>query len=163
MKYAGLTCILCACTLSGCFASAKLRQTVEQIRILRRLLSAICTELQHTLPFVPDLLCFLAGQAAFRELVFLQEAAANAENYPECWDKALQHDSCLTEPVRDILKTVGQTLGSTTLEGQLSALTLCQEQLREIELDAEQKARQRGNLYCKFGLLAGCFISILLL
>ena len=163
MKYAGLILILCASTLTGCLASAGLKQETARIRIMRQFLNTVCTELERTLPFIPDLLRDLAEQDAFSSLQFLHESAADADSFPDCWQRAIQKDEALTDAERQILSTVGQTLGSTTLNGQLSALALCQEQFRKLELEAEQTAQQRGALYRRFGVLAGCFVAIIFL
>ena len=119
--------------------------------------------LQYTMAPVSELLRELAGHAAYRELDFLQSAAADAESFPACWHTALHHDKQLTLESAAVLETVGQILGSTALDGQLSALRLCSERLSILQTDAEQTAKAKGALFRSLGLFGGLFCVILLL
>ncbi|MBQ8922045.1 MAG: stage III sporulation protein AB [Oscillospiraceae bacterium] len=163
MKLLGAMLLLAASMLCGCMMAAKLRERVQLLQRLIRLTDAIITELQHNLPFIADLLPQLAAMPAFRSLHFLQIAAARADSFPESWQEAVNTDVALPQDVREVLVTVGQTLGSTTLEGQVSALRLCQQQLITLRERAEELSRRKGGLFRSMGLLCGMFLVILLL
>ena len=163
MKYAGIYCMIVSSTFIGCSASATLSQRIKRIRLIRKLVDAIITELRSKLPYIPNLLRSLAEQQAFTELRFLKNASAYADSFPESWIQAIHDDCLLQTDEKHVLDTIGRTLGSTTLEGQLSALNLCQEELKAMEEDAELLFKQRGSLYRSIGLLCGCFAAILLL
>lgn len=163
MKYFGILCILTASTMLGFRAADKLTGNVRLLQALRALVSAMCTELRGDLPTVSELLRRLAAQERFSALAFLREAAGQADAFPESWEHAVSADPALTEETRGILRRVGQTLGSTTLEGQLAALSLCAEQLSALQRDAEHAAEKKGTLCRSFGVLAGMFVVILLL
>lgn len=163
MKLLGAMLLLGAGTLLGYHAAKRLDTRARHIRLLRQLLDTFMNELRSSLPLTADLLRKTAAQPAFAGLPFLQLAAADADRFPASWKDALLHDSSLDLDMRAVLETVGQTLGSTTLEGQLSALRLCQERLAVMQNDAEAIAKTRGSLYRSMGVLGAMFFVILLL
>lgn len=163
MKWLGMILILLAAAETGFYAAGQLRAQVKQLQIMRQMLLAMMAELKHKLPLIPDLLRTLAAEQDFKCLRFLQAAAQNAESFPECWSEAVEQDSSLPENVRSILQTVGNTLGSTALEGQLTALELCAEQLKTMQDAMAEQVGQRGRLYQSFGVLGGMFLVILFL
>ncbi len=163
MKLTGALLLLLAAAGIGCRAAADLRNRVQYLRLLRQLLTAICTELRGNLPLIPDLLHTLAANPAYRSLHFLRCAAADAAQFPDCWQRALADDPAPDADTRRILETVGQTLGSTTLSGQLDTLHLCDERLQHLLHDAEQSAAQKGQLYRSLGILSGIFLVILII
>lgn len=163
MKLAGMLLIIWAGTLGGCTAARQLDRSVRRIRLLRQLITMMMTELRSNLPLISDLLRKTAAHPAFRQLEFLQIAADHAEDFPQCWPAALSQDTALTPEETAVLETVGQTLGSMALEGQLSALQLCLERLSAMQEDAALHARSKGRLYRSLGLLGAMFLSILLI
>ena len=163
MKLFGAMLVLGVCIHCGMTAAAKLTRRAGRIRLLRQLLTDAESALQFTLLPVGDLLHQLAGQAVYRELTFLQDAAAHAESFPESWHTALQADSRLMPDEKAVLETFGSTLGSTALDGQISTIGLCLERLAQMQTDAEQYAKEKGGLYRSLGLFGGLFCVILLL
>ena len=163
MKITGAVLFLAAGMLCGCSAAAKLDKHAASVRLLRQLVQFFISELRSVLPLTSDLLRSAASQQSFSSLQFLHAAAAHADQFPQCWGQALSADRNLHASERTVLETVGQTLGSTTLDGQIAALTLCQERLAILQEEAEQTARQKGNLYRSMGILTAVFIVIILL
>lgn len=163
MRWLGMILLLISAAEAGCFAANGLRRRAERIRILERLLAEMMSELKCKLPLVSDLLCTLAAEDAFQSLRFLQFAAHRAAEFPACWANGVEEDSDLTEGERAVLRTVGETLGSTALDGQLAVLELCAERLRAMHSEYEQYFRQRGKLYQSLGILGGIFLVIILI
>lgn len=163
MKLLGVMLVLLAGTMCGCTAAGRLKFRANQCRILRQLVTMMVTELRTALPLIPDLLRSLAALPDFSALQFLQNAAQRAECFPQCWTDALAADNTLSDDARAVLETVGQTLGSTALDGQLAALQLCLERLNALQSEAEHISECRGHLCRSMGVLGALFFSILLL
>jgi stage III sporulation protein AB len=163
MKLLGICLLLLAGTLCGCSAARRLTSRAKLLRTLRQLITAAMTELRTTLPLIPDLLRSLASMPDFAGLGFLQSAAENADDFPHCWHEALRQAHSPDGDILAVLETVGQTLGSTALDGQLAALELCLERLSTMQTEAEQLCKSRGHLYRSMGVLTALFFSILLL
>lgn len=163
MKGLGLMLLLGAAVAAGFAASGTLTGRAARIRLERQFLQAMCSTLRSKLPPVSELLCDLAGQAAFEPLGFLQEAAARSAAFPDCWVQAVRHDRALAASEREVLLTAGEILGSMPLAEQLSALSLCSERLAALQADAERCAHEKGGLCRSMGVFGGLFFVILLL
>ena len=163
MKLLGAGILLCAGTMAGCFAAHRLERRAALLRQLRHLLTAMKQELRNSLPLTADLLRLLADMPAFGSLAFLQQTAAHPDFLPQRWSDSINADESLTPDIAAVLHTVGQTLGSTTLDGQLAALQLCFDRLGALQQYAESRAAAKGNLYRSMGILCALFFVILLL
>ena len=163
MKLIGAGILLCAGLLAGCAAAERLEHRAAMLRTLRQMMTAMIQELQHTLPLTADLLRTLADMPAFGSLAFLQQAAANPDDFPMSWQTSVRNDRSLTADAAAVMETVGQTLGSTALNGQVAALSLCLERLDALQTAAESYAAKKGNLYRSMGILSAMFAVILLL
>lgn len=162
-KLIGVMLLLGISLSAGQSAADKLHRRAAYLRLLRQWLTEITGQLRISLPLTADLLRMTAENPVYRSLEFLQTAAVNAGQFPDCWENALRSDRMLTAEMHDVLSAVGQTLGSTALDGQLSVLTLCTERLADLQRQAEQTAREKSSLYRSMGLFGGLFAVILLL
>lgn len=164
MKLFGCLLIAAVCGTGGMLAAQRLSQRVMQLRLLIQLLNDMMNLLRYTLPTVGDLLLTLAAQPCYQTLFFLTDAAETPSHapFPDCWQRALELHP-LPQEEQTILLQVGNTLGSTDLDGQLSALSLCREQLQSLLLRAEAGQQSRSTLYRSMGLLTGLFLVILLI
>ena len=163
MKLLGAGLLLCTGVLAGCAAARRLERRAALLRLLRRLLTEMMQELADTLPLTAELLKHLAANPLFLPLQFLQEAATEADHFPQSWQNAVNRDTALPADAASVLVTVGQTLGSMPLEGQLAALRLCLERLGTLQTEAETRAAEKGNLCRSMGILGALFFTILLL
>lgn len=163
MKLLGAFLILCCGVLAGCTAARSLEQKAANLRLLRQMVTAMMQELSGSLPLTADLLRHLAEMQTFRPLGFLQRASQNPDTFPQSWTDAVRSDRALTPESAEVLCGIGQTLGSTGLEGQLAALSLALERLGALQAEAERLAAGKGNLYRSLGVLGALFAAILLL
>lgn len=163
MKLLGAGLLLCTGVMAGCAAARNLERRAALLRLLRQLLTAMIHELSGLLPLTADLLKHLAAEPAFGSLQFLQEAAADPDAFPASWLEAVRRDPSLPPDAAAVLVTVGQTLGSLPLEGQLAALRLCTERLAVLQNTAEACAAEKGTLCRSMGILGALFFTILLL
>ena len=157
MKLIGMILLLLTGLIGGCSAAEKLRHRAANLLLIRQCIQTMINELRFQLPLTSDLLQDLSRNPAFASLTFLQTAAGHAARFPDCWFSAIEQDPALSQDERAVLKTIGQTLGSTTLEGQLDVFAICLERLHDLQRDAERKASEKGNLYRSLGLLSAVF------
>lgn len=163
IRTVGLLMLLIAAALAGNTAAKGLEGRVRRLQMLELFCEAAGSELKYLLPTVKELLCSLAQRADFQSLLFLQNAAAAHTPFPESWRNAVETDKTLCADEREILRTIGATLGSTELSAQLSALKLCGERFQRLRETAETEVLRRGRLYRSMGILTGIFLVILLL
>ena len=62
-----------------------------------------------------------------------------------------------------ILEELGETLGSTDVQGQLESLGAHRDALRELISEAERERREKGRLYRILGVTAGLFAAVILI
>lgn len=163
MKLLGVMLLLTAGTLCGSYAAGRLEAYPARLRRLRQMVTFIITELRGSLPLTADLIRQTAALPDLAALRFLQTAAADAEMFPRCWQDAVQNDRSLTPEERTVLRTVGETIGSSTLEAQTAALSLCLERLSAMQTAAESRCGRKAPVCRSIGILGALFFSILLL
>lgn len=164
MKLFGCFILVVASGAIGYAASEQLSKRVARLRLLLRMVNDMMNLLRYTLPTVDEMLHMLMEQSCYASLLFLRNAA-NMESplcFPERWEKAILQQP-MPQEERTLLLHIGQTLGSTDLDGQLSALGLCKEQLNGLVQQAEEKQRSHAAMYRSMGLLTGLFLVILLI
>lgn len=162
MKLFGLLLLLIAAVSCGCHAADGLRKRVIRLQQLRRMLNAITIHLRYTLPTVQELLKLLSEDPDYTALPFLYQAAADPSDFPAAWQTAISESHGLSHEEVTLLHRLGHTLGTTDLEGQLSALALCDQQLAALQQKAAAHADSHGTLYRTMGVLTGLFLVILL-
>lgn len=163
MRGIGLLLLLVTAALCGNSAARGLELRVRRLRKLEFFCTAAASELEFLLPTVRELICSLAARAELAELGFLQAVSGMDGDFPENWRQTVTADKTLSAEERDILLTIGATLGSTELAGQLSALALCRTRFASLRETAEADLLRRGRLCRSMGLLTGIFLVILLL
>ncbi|MGN1416168.1 MAG: stage III sporulation protein AB [Oscillospiraceae bacterium] len=62
-----------------------------------------------------------------------------------------------------VLEELGETLGSTDVQGQLEALSAKRDALRELIAEADRERREKGRLYRMLGVTAGLFAAVILI
>ena len=171
VKILGAVCIIAACTAMGFRQSFKLNLRYKELQELKKILCLLAGEirfgggtLEETFRTVAarsgspfeDFFCFLSEEMKERTGVRLSEL----------WDRAVRERlsaSHLTEEDLDIRLRMGYDLGCLDRETGLSTLTLASEQLEDARRDLYGELPKKMRLYNCLGILAGVFITILLI
>ncbi len=164
MKLLGCLLLLTMCIGSGMYAASRLQARTRRLQLLVQLINDMMQELRYTLPTVDVLTAHLQAQPCYQSLDFLAafDDTSPAQSFPERFAVAVASANYSPEET-DILQQVGATLGSTDLDGQLSALTLCKSRLENLLTQSTERLRSHGNLYRSMGVLCGLFLVILLI
>ncbi|MBQ8515733.1 MAG: stage III sporulation protein AB [Ruminococcus sp.] len=163
LKLTGLLCIvLCGAGCGMAAASALKRQAVfcktlclflEELEILMRWNG-------DTLPVLVDMLSQKPGYAPLR---FLKEIRfSESEPFSDAWRRAILEEHGLPEELSQLLLSLGDSLGTSDLEGQMKTLEGYQLQARHISRNAEEQYRTKGKLYRSMGILGGMSAALLL-
>lgn len=111
----------------------------------------------------------LSESSSFHKLTFLPQCAEKLKkekNFPVVWKSCvLQKKNSLHLEQQDIdpILSIGDTLGASEAEVQISSLDLIESLLRSNLKEAEEEKRSKGKLYRNLGLLSGIAVSILVL
>lgn len=113
-----------------------------------------------------ELISELSGQESFRNFLFLNILSDYIEDETvdinEGWRNAASRTMFFTESDKRILLNVGEQIGSTDIDGQLSMLsmnkTLAERNLSEAENDYRIKGKMLKTVWGLCGLAAGIMI-----
>ncbi len=79
------------------------------------------------------------------------------------WEKAVKELNAFSPDDRDILLSVGSSLGSTDIGGQLAMLELNKKFFKSRLTDAETEKRRKSNMYRSVGVLMGIAIAVVII
>lgn len=164
MKLTGCLLLLIMCSGAGIYAANQLQAHTQRLQLLVQLIHDMMQELRYTLPTVDMLITHLQAQPCYHMLeIFAAYDHTNPlQSVPDRFTASIDASN-YTQAEKNILRQVAQTLGSTDLEGQLSALTLCKSRMESLLTETTQKQHAQGNLYRSMGVLCGLFLVILLI
>lgn len=170
-KLAGALCIMAASATFGESKARTLARRVKQLEQFQRSLKLLSVEISFSRALLPyafqavarklePLLCELYDVAAASLL------AGDERSTSEIWDGAVAEiypQSSLTPADREIVSSLGVSLGVSDQEGQLKQIGLTLQQL-ELALETAREQRQRNEKMWRYlGLAGGAALVILLL
>lgn len=167
MKYAGIILLILSSGLTGILLSKRLGERVELLRRTLAMLDRFSTQIRWQASTVEELLRSELRQGGGERLSFLEHIAGEPQGgpFPDAWKRALGEwkNPALEKEDRLLLETIGETLGSSDVEGQLASIALQKETCARLLEQAAHDRERKGKLYRSLGVLAGVFVSILLL
>ena len=167
LRLAGLLLIAACCSGAGMLASCRLSGRVLALEGCMGFLEALCQELRYTLARTEDLLLALGERGSFSQLDFVRESArltGEGMEFPLAWKQAVERSALpLDKEDRRVLNQVGELLGASSAEGQLSQLAHCQRLLGQQREAAQAEKASKGNLFRSLGVLGGAAVFILMI
>lgn len=167
LKWIGAAVILLGCGGFGFRMAASQRQQEKELRQFLSALDLLDWELRYRLSPLPEL-CLLVSesiQGSVGKLFHKLKQELDRQIAPDagCCMNAAVSDAPLYSGTKQLLRTLGRTLGRFDLEGQLNGIeAVRQETVLALEkLTKDQDVRLRS--YQTLGLCAGAALAILLL
>lgn len=166
MRTVGMLLLFCACSGAGFCAAHRLRKEAAHTEQLAVLLGEFMTYIRYQCLPLEELLRLFAAHPNYEAFTFLKassEGFCTAQPPDVLWREAVTADEAVVPPAKEILCTLGNTLGTTDAEGQLAALALHRNQMEALAADMKEGCHKKGTLYCQLGVLAGAMLALLLL
>ncbi len=166
MKWLGMICIFLMSTGIGVYASHKMRTRFLHTQKLNALLADFSSYIRYQCTPLEDLLHLFAKHPNYSEFSFLQNSSArfSAGTPPQIiWHESIAEDPAITPMAKEILYDVGNTLGTTDVEGQLATLELHRKQLEVLASELKENYRMKGELYRRLGMILGIMLAVILL
>ena len=168
LKWIGAVFVFFSCGGFGFLLVHKHKQEENDLRSALKLLQTIQWELQYRLTPLPDL-CRIAARevnGTLKQTFLALSAELDNQILPDvqsCMHAAIQMQPQLSQPLKRILKLLGESLGKYHLSAQIQGLEsvqmLC---IKELDfLNTNRDIRLRS--YQTLGLCAGAALAILLL
>ncbi len=146
--------------------SERLKKRTEQLRSLIVMLEETAALIRYRAERTDEIFRTLGAQNAFADFEFLKLLNEELERqlpFQEAWRGAAEKAPYFSDEDRGVLRLIGERLGMTDAEGQLSMLAVSREFAEKNLLEAEEAYRSKGALLKKTGLLCGAAAAILIL
>lgn len=147
--------------------SAGLRKRLSLLKAVNAMLEEISILIRYKASTVFEIIEELSKDKRFTELGFIlevREHCSEQSSFSLKWENAVMSYNFGSIKPQDLLliNSIGQNLGSSDIEGQLSTLALEREELKTLLADAESDLKNKSKLYSSLGILTGAFITVLL-
>lgn len=155
--------LLSGCALAGKLIADNQKSRCEYQRSIISFLSATENKLKSTrLPFAQ----LIYEMSQFEEFpVFLKRCSFfldNGESLRQAWRKSVEADENLKKSdSKRLLSSMGNQLGTTDIEGQLSCIGYCRRELEKKLISEEEKSRKYSGVFPALGVLTGVWAIIL--
>lgn len=170
LRLAGISMLICTCTVLGLSKSASLRARVKvvssSVDALEMMRGEICTRLTP----MGELCDRLAenGPEEMRGVFYMlggELETLGERSFSEIWDYAVENGapSSLKHEERETLKALGLSLGRFDASEQELAINRAIERLEQSLQKAKSEAESGGRLYSGLGLAFGLMLSVILI
>lgn len=171
LKILGAILTISSCSALGFYFSNELNVRVKQLRELKKYVMVLRGDIRYGGTPLPEAIGNLARRSpgVFKkflsdvsELLFVSGGGTFSEIWSKCVWKDLKNTS-LTGADKENLIRFGDTLGYLDREMQISTIDLYLNQLQEEINEQTIVAKERTRLYNVLGIMAGIFITIVMI
>ncbi len=165
IKLIGMLIITASTTLTGIYASNQLLERKKRIQVMILMIDRVASLIEFRALKTGDILQTIASDNSFESLGFLKtayELHKQGSSFYQSWNQAVLSDDTCGEEEKQQLITLGNSLGTSNIKGQLSMLKIYRQNMENIFNTFSQESMNKGKLYRSLGILAGVFISVML-
>lgn len=166
MRWLGILCLFLMSTAIGFYAARRIRTRYHSTLKLTSMLTEMASLLRYQAMPLEELLLQLAHHPNYKEFSFLHEICSrlSVDTSPSLlWERAVSSDSAVLPAAGEILRSLGNVLGTTDMQGQLAALELHRIRMEEAAQNIRDDCIRKEGLYRKLGVLLGAMCSVILL
>ena len=153
--------------LAGTIHSSRYKKRCSELMLIREALEEMAVMIRFRAVPVGELLSFVLGKEGYNSSIFLHKLRENYESVNiynrEMWDKALQDTYYLKDEDKEIIRSVGNNLGESDTEGQLSMLSIASEQLGKRLDTATSERLKNEKLVLSMWMFTGVGIGIMII
>ena len=149
----------------GLFFSLRLKEREKTMSSVLLLIKELTVQIRYTNTEIGDILTSAANNVEFNGLYFVCECSKLNEkgNFHFLWKEGVKKQPFLEAKDRELLNTLGDNLGQTDTEGQLSFLEMYEELIKKNLEQAAKDYADKGKMYRSVGLLCGLAVGIMVL
>lgn len=166
LKYTLLLIIFSLSTITGITISKMYENRVKELREFKSILNIIKTKIKFTYEPLAEIFKQIAKDSSTNiEKIFGK--MVNQIQYcqvREVWENCIQEaDISIKQEDKDIIKKLGQLLGQTDVEGQVSEIEVTQNFLDMQITKAEEEKNKNQKMYKTLGIVVGLVFVIILI
>lgn len=170
VKLLGITLITGSSTAIGFFFSGRLRERIEELEMMKKLLMLLRGEIRYNHATLTESFQIIAERMENIYGMFLLRVseelmAMDGQTLAQIWERNVREcfrESAMSREDKDRLLSLGGQLGYLDIEMQLNTIELYLEQLQEEISHAQEASKRNGKLYQTMGVIAGIFVVLLI-
>lgn len=153
------------CTVMGYYFSKRLKMREEQLCETLLFIKELTVQIRYTNAKIGDILKNASDNIAYRNLYFVTDCILLNENedFHLIWQEGVKKQPFLNQRDKELLFALGEHLGETDSEGQLSFLEMTEAMLAEQREEAREERSTKSKMYRSVGLLCGLALGIMVL
>lgn len=157
--------IIILCTFMGFYFSKRLKAREEQLCTTLLLIKELTVQIRYTNAKIGDILKSAAENSAYQSLSFVTDCLFldESKDFHIIWSEGVKKEAFLNQRDKELLFALGERLGETDSEGQLSFLEMTEAMLSEQREEARNDRNTKSRMYRSVGLLCGLAIGIMVL
>lgn len=170
-KVIGCIMVIISSTGIGFYFSSEMKSRVEDLKELKKLIGLLRGDIRYGSTPLPEAISAIAKRNSGRfEEFFIRVASRLGElsgvTFSEIWNEAVGKDltnTSLTRKDKLQLKEFGDNLGYLDKDMQMNNLDQYLDQLEDEIKELTKTLKEKTYLYSSLGIMAGIFISIIML
>lgn len=151
--------------IAGIYFSKRLRERENILAACVLLIRELSVQIRYTNSEMGEMLKSAAQNASYKKLLFVTGCEKTGEkgDFHRYWIEGTARQPYLTANDKELILSLGDKLGSTDLDGQLSFLEMTEEIFKEQQNQALADYRNKGKVYRSVGILCGLALGIIVL
>lgn len=171
IKIIGCILVIASSAGIGFYFSCDMRCRIEDLKELKKLIGLLKGDIRYAITPLPEAISSLARRHSGNYGSFLQYVSKklqelSGQTFSEIWRVAVEKElisTSLTKKDKLQLVHFGDNLGYLDKDMQLNTLELYLSQLDEEITDISKTIKEKTYLYNSLGIMAGIFITIIML
>ena len=153
------------CTAAGMYFSKRLKEREGQLCAVLLFIKELTVQIRYTNSKIGDVLKEASTNAAYQKLFFITDCSVISENddFHKIWSEGVKKQPFLDQRDKELLFALGERLGETDADGQLSFLELTEAMLSAQREEAREDYSKKSRMYRSVGLLCGLALGITVL
>lgn len=150
---------------AGLYFSFRLKEREKVMSEAMLLIKELSVKIRYTNSEIGEMLKTAAQNGTYEKLLFvtLCKNIKDGDNFHVLWNEGVKNQPYLTLRDREILSALGDRLGETDCDGQLSFLELTEELIKGQREEAAADYSNKGKLYRSVGILCGLAVGIMII
>lgn len=171
IKIIGCILVIASSTGMGFFFSGEMKNRIEDLKELKKLIGLLRGDIRYANTPLPEAINAITRRRSGRFDKFFQYVSnelqeLSGRTFSEIWKTAVEKelaDSSLKKKDKLHLVQFGDYIGYLDKDMQMNTLDLYISQLEESISELSKTAKEKAYLYNSLGIMAGIFITIILL
>lgn len=152
-------------TAAGFYLSKRVKERETGLNAAILLVKELTVRIRYTNSKIGDVLKDAAADPTYSKLSFVTAYAGlqETENFHDIWSEAVKKENYLNRRDKELLLALGERLGSTDTDGQLSFLEMTEVMLTGQQREAQDDCCKKVKMYRSVGILCGLALGIIVI